>query len=134
MVWIYYDQAKKSKPDALIISHTYNPYFDDVVDMLRMQDIYTDRRSVVEQMRHRAEIARAACPGCPIHTDQHPMPSIEAWREYARFQPEIGNPCLYYVTGIETTYERLTDEDWAMLREVWAEYRARLDKEYGESG
>lgn len=122
IIWIYYDQAKKSKPDALIISHTYNPYFNDVVDMLRLQDIYTDRKSIVPQMDHRAQIAKRVCPGCAIHTDQHPMPSLEAWREYARYQPLIGNPCLYYVSGIETTRERFTEEDFALIREVWTKY------------
>ena len=116
---IYYDQAKLAKPDALMITQTFNPYFNDVTDMLRLQDIYTDRRSVVPQMTHRARIAETVCPGCVIHTDQHPMPSLEAWREYAEHQPTIGNPCLYYVTGIETTKERLTEGDFAMLRKFW---------------
>ncbi|MDL2294768.1 hypothetical protein LJC60_09125 [Ruminococcaceae bacterium OttesenSCG-928-D13] len=119
---IYHDQAKRSKKDALIISHTFNAYFNDVTDMLRLQDIYTDRASVVPQMEHRAKIAKAVMPGCAIHTDQHPMPSLAAWREYAEFQPSIGNPCLYYVTGIETTHEEFTDEDFAMLRRTWGEY------------
>lgn len=128
IVSIYYDQAKKAKSDALIISHTYNPYFNDVVDMLRLQDIYTDRASVVPQMTHRANIAKAVCPGCAIHTDQHPMPSLAAWREYARYQPLLGNPCLYYVSGIETTRERFDDTDFAMLKEVWTDYNKKLEK------
>lgn len=130
LLWIYYDQAKKAKSDSLIISHTFNPHFDDVADMLRLQDIYTDNRSIVDLMHHRAKIAKIVSPGCVIHTDQHPMPSLEAWREYAKFQSEIGNPCLYYVSGIETTKERFTEDDWRMLRGVWSDYHAKLDKEY----
>jgi len=122
---IYYDAAKSAKSDALMITQTFNPYFNDVSDMLRLQDIYTDRRSIVEQMRHRANIAQGACPGCLIHSDQHPMPSIEAWREYAKHQPDIGNPCLYYVTGMETTREKLTEDDWQLLRETWQAYREK---------
>lgn len=129
MIKLYYDAAKKAKPDSLIISHTYNPYFNDVVDMLRLQDIYTDNRSVVRQMDHRAQIAKKVCPGCAIHTDQHPMPSLEAWREYAQYQPCIGNPCTYYVTGIETTKELFTEEDYIMLRRIWDEYNMRLETE-----
>ena len=128
MISIYYDQAKKTKADALIISHTFNPYFDDVVDMLRLQDFYTDRKSIVPQMKHRAEIAKTVCPKCEIHTDQHPMPSLEAWREYAKFQPSIGNPCLYYVTGIETTKEKFTDTDWEMLKKIWEDYNKNIKK------
>lgn len=131
ILWIYYDQAKKSKSDALVISHTFNPHFDDVVDMLRLQDIYTDNKSVVDQFHHRAKIANIVAPKCVIHTDQHPMPSLEAWHEYAEFQPSIGNPCLYYVSGIETTKERFREQDWKMLRRTWGEYDAKLTAEHG---
>jgi hypothetical protein len=102
-----------------MITHAFNPYFSDVTDMLRLQDIYTDRSSIVPQMTHRTKIGKIVCPNCEIHTDQHPMPSLEAWREYAKIQPDLGNPCLYYVTGMETTKELLTDEDFAMLRATW---------------
>jgi len=128
MIKLYYDAAKEAKPDSLIISHTFNPYFNDVVDMLRLQDIYTDNRSVVDQMGHRAYIAKAVCKGCNIHTDQHPMPSLEAWREYALYQPMIGNPCLYYVTGIETTHEEFEESDYRMIRESWDKYRSQIEK------
>ena len=127
IIKLYYDGAKAAKSDAVIISHTFNPYFNDVVDMLRLQDIYTDRRSIVPQMNHRAQIAMRAAPGCAIHTDQHPMPSLEAWREYAKFQPTIGNPCTYYVTGIETTREKFTDEDYRMLSDIWGKYNEELE-------
>lgn len=128
---IYYHAAKKAKSDALIITHTFNPYFNDVVDMLRLQDFYTDNASVVDQMHHRAKTAHIVCPGCQVHTDQHPMPDLAAWREYAAFQPKIGNPCLYYVSGMETTHELLEDKDFVMLKEIWDKYRLELDKEYG---
>lgn len=128
MIKIYYETAKAAKADALIISHTFNPYFNDIVDMLRLQDLYTDNRSMVAQMDHRAQIAKKVCPGCAIHTDQHPMPSLEAWREYALYQPKIGNPCLYYVTGIETTREKFEESDYAMIRDTWRAYRAEMEK------
>lgn len=127
MIKIYYDAAKEAKSDALIISHTFNPYFNDVIDMLRLQDIYTDRRSVVPQMEHRAMIARRVAPGCAIHTDQHPMPSLEAWREYAAAQKKLGNPCTYYVTGIETTREDFTEDDYRMLSKEWKNYNRELE-------
>jgi glycosidase len=126
MIKLYYDSAKEAKKDALIISHTFNPYFNDITDMLRLQDIYSDNRSVVAQMDHRAQIAKKVCKGCVIHTDQHPMPSLEAWREYALYQPKIGNPCLYYVTGIETTREKFDESDYRMIRDTWEEYRKQL--------
>ena len=123
---LYYDTAKAAKSDALFISHTTNPYFNDVVDMLRLQSIYTDNRNVNDQMGHRAYIAKAVCKDCGIHTDQHPMPSLETWREYTRYQPKIGNPCLYYVTGIETTRETFEESDYCMIRDSWEAYRAQI--------
>jgi hypothetical protein len=129
LIGIYHRESKAVKEDALIISHTFNPYFNDVIDMLRLQDIYTDQKSVVPQMEHRAKIAHRVAPGCAVHTDQHPMPSLEAWREFAKFQPTIGNPCTYYVTGIETTKERFEDKDFEMLSGVWNEYVGKLEQE-----
>lgn len=128
---LYHDAAKKAKSDALIITHTYNPYFDDCIDMLRLQDIYTDRKEVNGQFGHRAKLASIVCPDCCVHTDQHPMPSLHAWRTYMPYQPEIGNPCLYYVSGIETTYEEFEESDWQMLRDVWSQYDKKLTEKCG---
>jgi hypothetical protein len=130
MISIFYNTSKEVKSDALIISHTFNPYFNDIIDMLRLQDIYTDRRSIVPQMTHRAKIAHRVAPGCVVHTDQHPMPSLEAWREFAVYQKKIGNPCTYYVTGIETTRERFTEEDYQMLAKEWEDYNILVEKGY----
>jgi len=77
-------------------------------------------------MEQRAKIAHRVAPGCVVHTDQHPMPSLEAWREYAEFQPSIGNPCTYYVTGVETTRERFEASDYELLNRVWETYRDGL--------
>ena len=126
LIGIYHRESKVVKKDALIISHTFNPYFNDVIDMLRLQDIYTDKKSIVGQMEHRAKIAHRVAPGCAVHTDQHPMPSLEAWREFAKFQPTIGNPCTYYVTGIETTKELFEDADFEMLKEIWEAHERSL--------
>ena len=91
--------------------------------MLRLNDFYTDNRSVVDQMHHRAKIARISIPGCCVHTDQHPMPDLAAWREYAKFQPLIGNPVLYYVSGMETTKEKFIADDYKMLKDIWSQYK-----------
>jgi hypothetical protein len=98
--------------------------------MLRLQDIYTDRAEVNEQFGHRAKVAQKVCPGCCIHTDQHPMPSLHAWRKYMPYQPQIGNPCLYYVSGMETTHEEFEECDWQMLRDIWSEYDKKLTAKY----
>jgi hypothetical protein len=57
----------------------------------------------------------------------------KAWREYAAYQSKIGNPCLYYVTEIETTRERFTEQDYELLRQTWTRYNAELDEKYRET-
>jgi len=132
LLGLYYYAAKDAKKDALVITHTFSPYFDDIVDMLRLQDIYTDRADISPQMHHRARIGNIVAPGAPIHTDQHPMPSLSAWRKYAEFQPTIGNPCLYYVSGIETTHEPFEESDFELLRGAWGEHQRKLEERFGK--
>lgn len=131
LLGLYYHAAKAAKKDALVITHTFSPHFDDVIDMLRLQDIYTDRADITPQMAHRVKLANAVAPGAPVHTDQHPMPSLHAWRKYAEAQPALGNPCLYYVTGIETTHEEFEESDFELLRRTWSAYHRQLDERFG---
>ena len=43
-----------------------------------------------EQFGHRAKVAHKVCPSCYVRTDQHPIPSLHAWRKYMPLQPQIG--------------------------------------------
>lgn len=121
LLWILYDEAKRCKPDALVMTHTPNPYFSDVTDMIRLNDVNTGA-DVLAQMVHRAKVARAACPHLLIDTDNWPMPSLGAWREYTRLQPELGIPSLYFATHVDSG-EALTPEDYALVRAAWARHR-----------
>jgi hypothetical protein len=119
---ILHAEAKHIKPDALIMAHTPHPYLEDVVDMIRLNDI--NRASDVNQaMTHRARVAASTCPKLSIDTDDWPMPDKSAWRAYTRLQPELGVPSLYYVTHIDSTGEALDAEDYRLIRESWAQYR-----------
>jgi hypothetical protein len=129
---ILHSEAKRIKPDALIMAHTPHPYLQDVVDMIRLNDINSGR-DVNESMTHRARVASIACPQLSIDTDDWPMPNKAAWRAYTRLQPELGVPSLYYVTHIDSTGEPLDADDYRLIREAWAQYRERsaihLDEE-----
>ncbi len=120
---ILYEEAKATKPDALVMTHTPNPYFRDVTDMLRLNDVNLER-PVVEQMRHRARIAELACPDALIDTDNWPMPNREAWRDYLAVQAELGVPSLYYATHVDTSGEELAAEDYAAVAAAWAGCRS----------
>ncbi len=125
---ILYDEAKQVKPDALIITHTPHPYLADIVDMIRLNDINTGS-DVLAAMQRRARVARLACPAALIDTDNWPMPDRATWRAYLQLQPQLGVPALYYVTHIDATGEALTEEDYALIRNVWATYRSSLSAE-----
>jgi hypothetical protein len=97
---IVYAEAKHTKPDALVMTHTPHPNFADVADMIRLNDINT-RAPVVSQMEHRARVVRAACPQLLIDTDNWPMPDPASFRAYVDHQPDLGVPSLYYATHVD---------------------------------
>ncbi|HKY56237.1 MAG TPA: hypothetical protein VJM08_18105 [Anaerolineales bacterium] len=122
---ILHSEARRIKTDALIMTHTPHPCLQDVVDMIRLNDI-NHSRNINQSMTHRARVAAISCPNKSIDTDDWPMTNKDAWRAYTRLQPELGVPSLYYVTHIDSTGEALDAEDYALIRESWAQYRDRL--------
>ena len=120
---IIYDEAKQTKADALVMTHTPNPHFADVTDMIRLNDVNT-RAPAIPQMTHRARVAAAACPGVIIDTDNWPMADPETFRQYVEAQPNLGVPSLYYATHLDRfppwTKER-THVGWDHYLELQAE-------------
>ncbi|MDQ3938399.1 MAG: hypothetical protein M3253_06930 [Chloroflexota bacterium] len=128
---LIHDLAKEAKEDALVVTHTPNPLFADVTDMIRLNDLLRlgDQdpwAAAVPQMRHRARIAAAVDPGLLIDTDDWCMPSKSEWRAYLEAKSELGVPALYYVTGIDHSGEAFDDDDYAAIRAAWARWQARL--------
>jgi hypothetical protein len=126
---VVYAAAKEAKPDALVITHTPHPSFVDVTDMIRLNDMVRadapdERNGVVAQMRHRAAVARAACPELLIDTDDWSVPSLAEWRAYVEAKPSLGVPSLYYARGVDATGERFEAQDFEALRRTWAEWRS----------
>lgn len=117
--------ALEAREDALLVAHAANPYLADLVDVVRLNDISCPP-GVVElasEMRHRARLARAACPEALIDADNWPCPDRRLWGEYVAAQPEIGIPSLYYATGIDLSGEPLQPEDYALVRQAWGRWR-----------
>ncbi len=119
-----YTAAKDVKPDALVLTHTPHPAFVDVTDMIRLNDMVAGAPSVVPQMRHRARVARAACPELLVDTDDWRIPSLREWREYAEEKPLLGVPSLYYSQSLDATGESFEPQDYEALRRTWATWRA----------
>lgn len=96
-----------------------------VLDMIRLNDINVGK-DVSRAMTLRAAIASITCPDALIDTDNWPIRDKAAWRAYTSLQPELGVPSLYYASHIDSTGESLEEEDYALVRDMWAEYRANL--------
>ncbi|WP_314174114.1 alpha-amylase family protein [Streptomyces winkii] len=120
--------AKRAKPDALIVTHTPHPAFADVTDMIRLNDMLRlddpdPYAPIVPQMRLRAAVAAASCPGLLVDTDDWCAPDREQWRAYCAVKHELGVPALYVASHLDRTGEPLEEGDYAALRASWARWR-----------
>src|SRR5256885_11451391 len=69
---LVYDTAKQVKPDALVVTHTPNPAFLDVTDMIRLNDVLHDHSAepgyVARHMSYRAGVVRSVVPELGVDT------------------------------------------------------------------
>ncbi len=124
------DEARRIKPEALLVGQTPNAIIAPAVDMIRLNDALRlddppSRVDLVGQMRYRAAIAKAACPEHLIDTDDWCVPDLASWRAYAAVKSELGVPALYYATGVDLTGEAFEERDYELIARTWAEYRRR---------
>lgn len=115
---------KAVKPDSMLITHTPNPYFADVVDVLRLNDLDGESDNVLEIMSARAEIAKVGCEFWLIDTDNDLMINKTRWRDYITLQPQLGIPDTYYATNIAASGETFDANEYALLRQVFENYRS----------
>ena len=114
---------KQVRPDGLLIAPTVNPAFADLVDMVPLGGLWSDRLSVAPALRHRAWLAELAVPGALRAVGDWGVPTFEAWREAQALAPELGVPVLSAVGGLSVAGDPLTPDD---LREVGERWRAEL--------
>jgi hypothetical protein len=125
-----HDAAKAVRPDAFVVAHAPNPGFVDVADAVRLNDLLRlddadPLLPIVAQARHRARIARAACPELIVETDDWAIPSRDEWRAFLAIKGQLGIPSLYFADRLHPADEDLRDEDYAAIRSVWSEWRSR---------
>jgi hypothetical protein len=125
---LVYETAKRIKPDALVVTHTPNPAFIDVTDMIRLNDVlradHGEPGYVARHMTYRAGVVKAVCPELGIDTDGWMMPSHAEWREYLKVQHGLGVPALYYVDGTDTDRHDFGPEDFAAIQDSWRRFRS----------
>ncbi|WP_433165103.1 hypothetical protein [Kribbella sp. CA-247076] len=128
---LVYDTAKRVKPDALVVTHTPNPAFLDVTDVIRLNDVLRDDTAepgyVARHMAYRAGVVRSVCPELGIDTDGWMMPSHAEWLEYVKVQGGLGVPALYYVDGTDTDRYDFGAGDFDAVKDSWERYRAALN-------
>lgn len=130
---IIHHEAKRTKPEALIMTHTPHPYLADVVDMIRLNDMLdlttlhdpAAGHQIERTVSWRARIAGIACPEALIDTDNWPVRNKALWRRYVALQGSLGVPSLYFATHIDLTQEALDEEDYQAVREAWRAAGAR---------
>ena len=128
---LVYDTAKRIKPAALVVTHTPNPAFLDVTDMIRLNDVLRDDDAepgyVARHMTYRAGVVRSVVPELGIDTDGWMMPSHAEWREYLTVQDGLGVPALYYVDGTDTDRYDFDSEDFDAVKDTWNRYRSTMN-------
>ena len=121
-----YQAMKAAKPESVLIAHTANPYFADVVDILRLNDLDGSSANVLEIMRNRACIAHLCNPDWLIDTDNDLMLNKASWRQYIQLQPQLGIPDTYYLWAIAASQELLGPEEIDLLKQTWSAYRRTI--------
>lgn len=121
-----YDIMKKIKKDSLLITHTCNPYFSEVVDMLRLNDLDGESKSVLNLMQGRAMLASISCDKWLIDTDNDLMLDLKHWREYIKLQPKLGVPDTYYSSHIAMSGQKFCKDDYSLLKEIFESYEASI--------
>ncbi len=126
---LIYTNMKTVKKDSVLITHTANPYFADIVDILRLNDLDGECDNVLDIMQNRFEISKMCNKYWLIDTDNDLMYDKDKWRDYIELQPKLGIPDTYYITAIATSMETFEDEDYDLLKRVWSQYRERVKVE-----
>lgn len=122
---------KTVKPDSVLQTHCASPYFADLTECLRLNDIFGPRADVRAMMDFRARMAAIANPEAAIDSDCDPFSDREAWLGYLRHQVGLGAPSIHSLThldfpGPDGTLAEIRPEDLAEVARLWRGYLAGI--------
>lgn len=119
---LIYNSARAIRDDVLIESHTAHPYFNDCIDMLRLNDIFLPENQEIQGMLFRYKISRAASPDWLIDTDGWPLKDLQHLNKYVPLQPELGVPSLYYALSLGKEPISFSHVEYSLISSTWQSY------------
>ncbi|MFO7679181.1 MAG: hypothetical protein R6X34_03945 [Chloroflexota bacterium] len=115
-ICLIYENMKIRKPDSMLITHTPNPYFTEIVDVLRLNDLDGECQDVLGVMQNRAKIARMCAQNWLLDTDNDLLVDKARWRAYIQLQPQLGIPDTYDASASAHSQEQFDEDDYDLLR------------------
>ena len=105
--------------------------------MVRLGDLYTDMGDPVSTAERRRQIYTLAMPDNLIDTDGMVRWCVaDHYQEMFFKQLQLGIPCLYTSGPLyrargfqKILFSEFDEEDYRLIREVWAKHRQRLKKQ-----
>lgn len=133
---IIHDEVKSHKKDGIVSVFSAHPYLRDVIDMVRIGDMYTVKASCEDTMVHRAKIYKSLMPDVPIDSDgQFGHNILDKWIDIFETQARIGIPTLYCCEYAkrqrfftDAIVNKFSKNDYAYLAGIVKKYRARLGR------
>lgn len=148
LVEIIHTEAKKTKPDALLIADTIAPWLGGKVDMLYLQPVKEKDRPFKESISSLAKKANKSCPDTFLAWGIYPVYSRKEWdellpvqvsaseemcKEMSRYDPGVivpqptVCPVFHYVSRAGRDKEdEFTREDYRMLYAIKQNYRYKF--------
>lgn len=115
---VIYEAAKKAKPDSVIYTQTPHPYFVDVADVMRLNDMYIFKKDLKAKIVHRVKVAKAVSKDWPVNIDNHPCASIKDWLINAKVAKKYGVLHNCYARTIEFSGEKISKKDYNSFRKA----------------
>lgn len=121
---------KNAKEDSVLQTHCASPYFADLTECLRLNDVFGPQADVREAMGFRARMAVIANPEAAIDSDCDPFSDRDAWLEYLRFQIGLGAPSIHSLShmdfpGADGSLQEIRPGDLAEVARLWQGYLER---------
>ena len=123
---IYYEEAKKAKKDALIITVIANPYFSHFADMVTcLVTPRIDKLNIVDVLKELIGISRITLPHCLLNTEvnNEGNKSEAEWLSQLEMDISLGCvPHIFYATHL-IDGSSISDKAYKKIKDMWGKYK-----------